>query len=420
MSIACVLVPYFAAAVERRDGPSLVEVPLVIGGLPYERGEVYATSREAAKMGVKGGMPLRQACPEPCRRAQALCPEAVFIPPSEGRYSHAFQELLGILEEFTHPVEPDGLGCAYLDLGDQKQDQVIEVVQHIAQAVREEARLRAAIGLAGGRFPAHVAASCLEPNQALVIPPGSERAFLQGFPVELLPADEKLARRLRLLGINTLGQLAALPASAVLAQFGREGRHLQRLAMGHDDRRVIPRHKKEAERGQRVFDHPVDDLTILEAIAEAMVQGLVNRLQTGHRMCRDLRVAIQFEDNTSREEGLIFNQPTFSREKITLNLSQLLRRIDYPCAVVGLEIALGDIVPETGRQLDLPSTGSRHRFVNRVEQEARLRRLLRDLMARYGPDRFYRASLVDREARLPEMRFILPPNPSLLSRTGRR
>ena len=28
-------------------------------------------------------------------------------------------------------------------------------------------------------------------------------------------------------------------------------------------------------------------------------------------------------------------------------------------------------------------------------------------MAKYGPDRFYRASLVDRQARLPETRFIL-------------
>ena len=391
MSIACVIVPCFAAAIERRDNPSLMGLPLIIGGLPYERGEVYAVSREAAAMGVKRGMPLRQA--------QVLCPEAVFIPPSETRYSQAFEELLGILEEFTHLVEPDGLGCAYLDIGDQEQDQAIEVLQCIAQAVREEARLAAAIGLAGGKFPAHVAASCVEPNQALIIPPGNEREFLQGFPVEILPVDEELARRLRLLGITTLGQLAALPAGAVLAQFGREGRHLQRLAMGHDDRRVIPRRKKEAERSQRVFNHPVDNLTILEGVTREMAEGLVARLQASHRMCRELRVAIEFEDGTAREEGLIFDQPTFSREKIALNLNQLLRRIEYPCAVVSLEIALADIVPETGKQLDL--------FVNRVEQEARLRRLLRDLRAKYGSDCFYRASLVDREARLPEMRFTL-------------
>lgn len=391
MSIACVIVPYFAAAVERRDDPSLDGAPLVIGGLPYERGEVYAPSREAAEMGVKRGMTLRQA--------EALCPEAVFISPSEMRYSQAFGELAGILERFTCLVEPDGLGRAYLDIGDLGQGEAMEVVQGIGQAVREEAHLATAIGLAGGKFTAHVAASCLDPNQTLLVTPGSEREFLQGFPVELLPMDEDMARRLRLLGITTLGQLAALPGGAVLAQFGKQGCHLQRLAMGHDDRRVIPRHKKETEESQRVFDHPVDDLTILEAIAGEMAQGLVTRLQASHRMCRDLQVAIEFEDGTSREDSLIFNQPTFSREKIALNLSQLLGRIDYPCAVVSLEIVLGDIAPETGKQLDL--------FVNRVEQEARLRRLLRDLMAKYGSDRFYRASLVDREARLPEMRFVL-------------
>ena len=391
MSIACVIVPYFAAAVERRDDPSLDGTPLVIGGLLYERGEVYATSREAAEMGVKRGMTLRQA--------EALCPEAIFIPPSETRYSQAFEELLGILEGFTHLVDPDGFGCAYLDLGNCLQSEAIEVVQGIGQAVREEVHLAAAIGLAGCKFTAHVAASCVDTNQTLLVTPGSEREFLQGFPVEVLPIDEELARRLRLLGITTLGQLAALPAGAVLAQFGKKGRHLQRLAMGHDDRKVIPRRRKETEESQRAFDDPVDNLTILEAIAGEMVQGLVNKLQASHRMCRELRVAIQFEDNTSREERLIFSQPTFSREKIALNLSQLLGRIDYPGGVIGLEVALGDIVPETGRQLDL--------FVNRVEQETRLRRMLRDLMAKYGSDRFYRASLLDQGARLPERRFIL-------------
>lgn len=391
MSIACVIVPYFAATVERRDDPSLAGVPLVIGGLPYERGKVYALSREAAEMGVKRGMTLRQA--------EALCPEAVFIPPSEVRCSHAFEELLGILEGFTHLVEPNGLGCAYLDIGDRGQGEATEVVQRIGQAVREEVHLAAAIGLAGGKFTTRIAASSLNPNQALIIAPGDEREFLQSFPVELLPMGEDIARRLRLLGISTLGQLAALPAGAVLAQFGKEGRYFRRLAMGHDDRKVIPRRKQEAERSQRVFDHLVDNMSILEAVTREMAEGLVNKLQATHRMCRELRAVIQFEDGTSWEEALIFNHASFSREKIVFNLNQLLRRIDYRCGVAGLEIVLGDIGPETGKQLNL--------FVNRVDQEDRLHHMLRDLMIKYGPNRFYRVSLVDRNARLPERRFML-------------
>jgi DNA polymerase-4 len=392
MSIACVIVPYFVAAVERRDDPSLTSIPLVIGDFRRERGEVYAFSREAAGMGVKRGIPLRQA--------ETLCPEAAFIPLSEMRYSRAFQELLEILEEFTQLVEPDGLGCAYLDIGGLERGQATEVVQYMGQAVREGVHLSAAIGLAEGKFTARVAASCLDPDQTSIIGPESEREFLQDFPVELLHVGEDVIRRLKLLGINTLGQLAALPASAVLTQFGKEGRHLRRLAMGQDNRRVIPRRKKEVESSQqRAFDQPVDNLSILEAVTREMAEELVTRLQVSHHLCRELRVIIQFEDGTAQGEDAILSQPTFSREKITLNLRQLLRRIDYRCGVVSLEIVLGDMVPETGKQLDL--------FANRVEQETRLRRMMRDLTAKYSPDRFYRASLVDRHARLPERRFVL-------------
>ena len=391
MSIACVIVPYFVAAVERRDDPSLTSIPLVIGNFLHERGKVYAFSREAAEMGVKRGIPLRQA--------EALCPAAAFVPPSEMRYSRAFQELLEILEEFTQLVEPDGLGCAYLDMGDLRQGEATEVVQYMGQAVREGVHLSAAIGLAEGKFAARVAASCLDPDQTSIIGPESEREFLQGFPVEFLPVGENMIRRLKLLGINTLGQLAALPASAVLTQFGKEGRHLRRLAMGQDNRRVPPRRKKEVESSQRAFDQPVDNLSILEAVTREMAEELVTRLQASHHMCQELRVVIQFEDGTAQGEDTILSQPSFSREKVALNLSQLLRRIDYPGRVASLEIVLSDMVPETGKQLDL--------FANRVEQETRLRRMMRDLTAKYSPDRFYRASLVDRHARLPERRFVL-------------
>lgn len=340
---------------------------------------------------LKRGIPLRQA--------EALCPEAAFISPSEMRYNQTFEELLGILEGFTHLVEPDGLGCVYLDMGNLRQGQATEVIQYMGQAVREGVHLAAAIGLAGGKFTARVAASCLDAGRTVIIAPESEREFLQDFPVELLPAGEDVIWRLKLLGINTLGQLAALPASAVLTQFGKEGRHLRRLALGRDTRRVIPRRKKEVESSQRAFDHPVDNLSVLEAVTREMAEELVTRLQVSHHMCRELRVVIQFEDGTVRGESTILSQPTFSREKITLNLSQLLKRIDYPGRVASLEIVLGDMIPETGKQLDL--------FVNRVEQEARLRRMMRDLVAQYSPDCFYRASLIDRQARLPERRFIL-------------
>jgi len=399
--IACVLVPYFAAAVERRDDPSLAGLPLVIGGLPEEPGKVYAVSSEAARRGVQPGMPLHQA--------QVLCPEAHFLPAAQARYQHAFDQLMEMLAGFTHLVEPGDLQPAatgFLDLGTEWAE-AVAVAQRIGETVREQARLAPAISLARNKFTAHVAAAVVEPNEALLIAPGHETAFLAPFPVDFLSLDEETARRLSLLGIRTLGQLAALPAGAVLAQFGKAGQFYQRLAQGRDDRPVLPARPRETERVVHQFGDPVADRTVLESVARAMAGELSARLQARGCMSQKLEMILRLEACTersrsnaiTREDEIVLRQPTSGAEPIAQTLCELLARIRVPCGVVELEVSMADLVPARGQQLDL--------FVHRAEQESRLRDVLRDLVARYGADCFYRISLTDRAARLPERRFRL-------------
>jgi nucleotidyltransferase/DNA polymerase involved in DNA repair len=309
----------------------------------------------------------------------------------------------------------------YLDLRDLDWPAAIATVQRIGQVVREQLRLSPAIGLARGKFTARVAAAVAEPGEALLIAPGHEAAFLAPFPVDLLPMDEETARRLRLLGIRTLGQLAALPAGAVLTQLGKEGRLLHRLAQGRDpavspvpgrcgtnrDRPVRPCRPTAVERVARPFDDPVANGTILEAVIRSMAQELATRLRARGYMGRTLTLILHLEDGTTCEERLVLRRPTAGAEHIAQTLCDLLARIRVPCGVVELEVTLTDLVPTTGQQLDLPLTGSGYGFVHQTGQEHRLREVLQDLVARYGADRFYRISLTDREARLPERRFRL-------------
>jgi len=55
--IACIIIPHFAVAVERREDDSLIGKPVVVGGMPYEKGRVYDLSEEAAMSGVERGSP---------------------------------------------------------------------------------------------------------------------------------------------------------------------------------------------------------------------------------------------------------------------------------------------------------------------------------------------------------------------------
>src|SRR2546425_423126 len=70
------------------------------------------------------------------------------------------------------------------------------------------------VGWGKGKFVAWVAATRAKPGGALIVPPGEEGKFLAAQPVAVLPLDPDAHRRLRPLGLRTLGQLAAPPAEA--------------------------------------------------------------------------------------------------------------------------------------------------------------------------------------------------------------
>jgi nucleotidyltransferase/DNA polymerase involved in DNA repair len=390
--IGCVLVPYFAVAVERRDDPSLAGVPLIIVGLARDSSRVFAVSDEAAQVGVEPEMTLRQA--------QILCPQAHLIPADQPRYQRAFDEFLEVLAYFTPDVEPDGQGpgaIGYLDLGRLKGAEVIEMAKRIGQTVRGEVSLAPALGVADGKFPAYVAAASTQPNRVLIVAPGQEVAFLAPFPVDLLPLDGEVLRRLRLLGIRTLGQLAALPSSAVITQLGTHGQTLHRLAQGRDDRPILPHHPEEVERASRQFEDFITSRTTLEAIAKAMAIDLADRLQARGLVARQLRLVLHLEDEAIHQEQLVMRHPSSAPGRLASILGELVAEIQLQQGVSEIEIVLANLIPARGQQLDL--------FIHQTRQRQRLDDVLKDLLARYGAGCFYQASLFDRAAPLLERRF---------------
>ncbi len=388
--IACVLIPHFAAAVERRDAPSLGSAPLVIS----KSGKVLAVSEDAARAGVQPGIRLHQA--------RALCPQARFIRADPARYHRTFEALLKTLESFTPRLEPGDMlpsATSWLDLGRLEKGRVIETIQHIGRSVRKAHRLAAAIGLAEAKFPAQVAAGSVKPNKALLVPGGGERRFLAPFPLDLLPLEPEMARRLRLLGIRTLGQLADLPASAILTQFGSQGQVVHRLAQGHEDGPVLPRRPARMESVSRQPDGPVADRMILEAILADMAIELAERLQAWRLMGRGLKLTLRLEDGTLQEGRLMMRQPGSDAKRLTRVLGELMTRTQPGCAVTELEVTMTDLIQTTGQQLDL--------FIHQTGQAHRLRQALEDLTARYGPDCFFQFSLLGQTTPLPERRFRL-------------
>ncbi|HVO71615.1 MAG TPA: hypothetical protein VMT24_16310, partial [Aggregatilineaceae bacterium] len=300
---------------------------------------------------------------------------------------------------FLHPTQLDDYPATtcYLDLGKVKPDEAPDLARGLHRLVWDQVQLSAKLGLSSGKFPARVAATSVNMGDLLIVPPGQEAAFLAGFTVALLPVDGETLRQLDLLGLYTLGDVAALSLAALLDRFGRQGRVMHRLAHGRDTSPVERYDPPTVERVSRQLEGAVTDRERLEAMLVEMVAGAAERLGGNSQTIREIALVLTLEDSAVLERQVVLRQPTGSARHIRETVIDMARTLAVTCGVVEVELTLSDIAPAVPRQLSL--------FDRPAVPQTHLSRVLEDLVARYGAAHFYRARAVDPDARLPERRY---------------
>ena len=139
--------------------------------------------------------------------------------------------------------------------------------------------------------------------------PGETPEFLAGFPVGVLDLPE-LCELLPRLGIETLGQLAALPPAEAASRFGPAGGLASRLARGLDPRPLIPRPPAADLSVQQEFDPPADQSEPVIFAAKALADQMHDRLAAGGYACVRVQVQVCCEDGRElsrlwRHDGLL-------------------------------------------------------------------------------------------------------------------
>jgi len=276
MKVACLLAPHLPVQVERQHEPSLAHVPLVVGGRPWDPGAVLDCCPLAEAAGVSPGLRLSQA--------EALCPAARFVPAREELYRAVHEALLAAAGLFTPTVETAGLGFLYAEVSglersfDPAQDKRFDSDTPLARCMAWEAERTSGqdvrVGVGSSKFVAEQAARAARPGSGCAVPGGQERAFLSPLPLSTLPADPEMHRRLHLLGVRTLGALAALPRLAVVHQFGPHAGPVHDLACGVDPRPVHPAAPPLVLERSCAFPDPLGDRAPLLAHAGRLATAL--------------------------------------------------------------------------------------------------------------------------------------------------
>jgi protein ImuB len=382
-----------------------------------ERIRITQITGAACRLGVEPGMTATQG--------QARCPDLRIVTRSAPAEQAAQEILLQWAGGISPRIESTGDGVCTIDLTGSRYDREPEaladrcfeafgrmnlVVQIGVAANPELALLAAKAERAAGILPAeqrpagfqpagkqpeqngelfnNAVASALAtgpqfgwaPNPVsgrvrIIEPtPKAAREFLAPLPIEALTPSHELVAVLRLWGLRTLGELAALPREDAIERLGPDALPLWRQLAGGEPRPLNLHRPAEVLTESMDFEQPIEQLDALLFVLNRFLRSLEVRLAEMHLVADSLTLELRFEDGARHERAFRIPEPTRDVDLLLRTLHTYLENFRTDSPVVGVRLTATPARPPQ-QQLDLfqPSLRDPNRF---AETLSRLEALL--------------------------------------------
>ncbi len=256
------------------------------------RGVVTTSTYEARALGVFSGMGLMKAA--------RLAPEAILLPADFDAYRDSSRRFKAAIARIVPDIEDRGIDEIYLDLSASVEASA-SLGLRIKQAVHAATGLSCSIGIASNKLLAKICSDLDKPNGLTILDSRDIAERIWPLPARKINGiGPKSAERLAALGINTIGDLAAVPVEFLMRRFGgTTGNWLHRAAHGLDDRPVIMASEPKSISRETTFArdlHATRDRSELSAIFTTLCQRLADDLQRSGYAGRNIGIKLRYAD----------------------------------------------------------------------------------------------------------------------------
>jgi DNA polymerase-4 len=322
----------FFASVEQVLDPRLRGKPVLVG-----RGVVASASYEAKARGVRTAMSFRDA--------RRVCPQAIVVAGQYEHYADYGARVARILGDFTPAVELAALDDFYLDFAGTARlyPDFPATLRRVQQRVFDETGLGVSVGAATSKLVAAVASRLKRPRGFRIIAPGAEEEFLAPLPVDKLHGIGHVhAATLRERGIETIGQLRAVPLAALEATFGDTiGRQLFERTRGMDSREVMSPTETKSISRETTIEGGTIDVEFVRGLIEYLAERIGSTLRAGNRQARTVALRLRYTDSYSANRAVRLLPPTSDEQSLltaALELFQALFTRRVALRFVGLSV----------------------------------------------------------------------------------
>jgi len=304
LTIAHVDCDAFYATIEKRDDPSLIDRPVIVGG--GKRGVVAACCYVARTYGIRSAMPMFEAL----RR----CPQAVVVKPAMAKYVKAGREVRRAMLALTPLVEPLSIDEAFLDLtGTERLHgmSAAKVLARFAAQIEKELGITVSIGLSANKFLAKIASDMDKPRGFAVLGLAEAAEFLAPKPVGFIYGVGAVsAAKLTADGFRLIADLQRADQHDLMRRYGQEGARLWHLARGLDERSVSAESETKSISAETTFERDIGEFRPLEQQLWDLTERVSARLKSNALAGSTVTLKLKSADFKLRTRARSLGHPT--------------------------------------------------------------------------------------------------------------
>ena len=353
----------FYASVELLKYPELRGQPVLIGGGASHqpvvqadgtrifsrlkdyvgRGVATTSTYEARALGVHSAMGIMKAA--------KIAPEMYLLPTDFDSYRHFSATFKEAVAQIAPQIENRGIDEIYIDLTDHPEE-THRLAQRLKNAVFESTGLRCSICIAPNKLLAKIGSDLDKPDGLTILSMDDVEARIWPLSVKKVNGiGPKSAERLALLGILTVGELAAADPGLLQDHFGANyANWLYNAARGIDHRDVVTYSEPKVISREVTFErdlHAVTDRETLTGIFTNLCTRLADDLKRKGYRCETVGIKIRYQDFRISTRDMTLSAATADHAVIRKAAGECLRRIPLEHKFRLLGVRAGTLIKES-------------------------------------------------------------------------
>jgi DNA polymerase IV (DinB-like DNA polymerase) len=252
---------------------------------------------------------------------------------------------MDIARKYTDKFEQWGIDEAFLDVTSKVKDyaEAEALARKIKQEIKEKQSLTCSIGVGPNKLIAKIASDFQKPDGLTIVREEEVEKFLVPLPVrKLLWVGRKTEAKLKVLGVNTIGDLARYDPSALTSMFGVMGLQMHLMAKGIDRSEVEERTGVKSVSHETTFEEDTADSALILQALDVLCVEVQKATENQHLLFKTVTLKIRyenFETHTKSKTLPFLTNRLHDLQKITRELLSTYLRKDRKVRLIGVRVS---------------------------------------------------------------------------------